>query len=189
MSTFASGRFQWKSGFYGGKFFPFHNGHRFCIETAAAECETVTVILFYHCEEEDELFPLVGDPNVQKMLLPAYRRRQVRACCESFPDGRVRFAALDAKKAHQAGALSGKSSWDSETEHVLRLSGGFEAVYSSEPSYAPYFQRAYPFAVHRLVDVPRIHVPISGTRLREMAFLQARIWTAQPYAEETNHDQ
>ena len=42
------------------------------------------------------------------------------------------------------------------------------AVYSSEPSYEDYFRRAYPEADHRLVDVPRIHFPISSTRIREM---------------------
>ena len=88
----------------------------------------------------------------------------------------MRFAALDAKKVHQEGALAGISTWDSETAHVLHLTGGFEAVYSSEPSYDAYFKRAYPGAIHRLVDVPRIHVPISGTRLRSMDIAQTVLW-------------
>jgi len=38
----------------------------------------------------------------------------------------------------------------------------------AEPLGAQMFARAYPEAVHRLVDVPRIHYPISGTMIREM---------------------
>ena len=63
----------------------------------------------------------------------------------------------------------GEEDWDAETPLVRKLLGNhLDAVYSSEPSYGEYFARAYPEAVHRLVDVPRIHYPISGTMIREM---------------------
>ena len=46
---------QYKIGMYGGKFLPFHKGHRFCVETAAQECETVYVILFLGGADEEQI--------------------------------------------------------------------------------------------------------------------------------------
>ena len=51
-----------------------------------------------------------------------------------------------------------------------------DAVYSSEESYGEYFKRAYPEAIHRLVDVKRIHYPISGTKIRKMEKEDKKIW-------------
>ena len=63
----------------------------------------------------------------------------------------------------------GSEDWEAETPLVRKLLGDkLDAVYSSEESYGDYFSRAYPEAVHRLVDVKRIHYPISGTEIREM---------------------
>ena len=36
---------RFKRGMYGGKFFPFHKGHLYCVETAAKKCEKLYVIL------------------------------------------------------------------------------------------------------------------------------------------------
>ena len=33
-------------GFFGGKFLPMHRGHLYCIDTAAQQCDHVTVLLF-----------------------------------------------------------------------------------------------------------------------------------------------
>ena len=62
-----------------------------------------------------------------------------------------------------------------ETPLVLDVCGHFDAVFGSEPSYAPYFRRAYPWAVYIQVDPPRIHYPISGTRIRE-SWEENRSW-------------
>ena len=43
---------EYEIGMYGGKFMPFHKGHRFCVETAALECEVIYVILFLGGVEE-----------------------------------------------------------------------------------------------------------------------------------------
>ena len=44
-----------KCGFYGGKFLPFHAGHKYCIRVAAQECERLVVIFFSNSEEETEI--------------------------------------------------------------------------------------------------------------------------------------
>ena len=69
----------------------------------------------------------------------------------------------------------GSEDWEAETPLVRALLGNrLDAVYSSEESYGEYFSHAYPEAVHRLVDVKRIHYPISGTEIREMESEQDR---------------
>ena len=46
---------QYKIGMYGGKFLPFHKGHKFCVDTAAQECEKVYVILFWGGADEEKI--------------------------------------------------------------------------------------------------------------------------------------
>ena len=42
-------------GMHGGKFLPFHLGHRYCVEYAAAECDIVHVILLYGGKDEEDI--------------------------------------------------------------------------------------------------------------------------------------
>ncbi len=103
----------YKIGMYGGKFLPFHKGHRYCVEFA-------------------EVIPSLID--ISGLRLP-----------------------------------DGSEDWEAETPLVRKLLGDkLDAVYSSEESYGEYFSHAYPEAVHRLVDVKRLHFPISGTDIRGM---------------------
>ena len=73
----------------------------------------------------------------------------------------------------------GTEDWDAETPLVRGILGNcLDAVYSSEESYGDYFKRAYPEAIHRLVDVGRIHYPISSTMIRNMKAEEDRAkWT------------
>ena len=157
----------YKRGFYGGKFLPFHKGHRYCIEYAAAQCEELFVILFAESAEEREI--LVSLPETD-YLTPEARAAALQAACATLPN--VQFRVLNCREIYG----DGKPDWDAETPYVLRTVGDFQAVYSSEPSYGDYFQRAYPFAEHVLIDVPRKHVPISGTAIRNMTREQAQCW-------------
>lgn len=43
---------RYKAGMYGGKFFPFHEGHLMCILHAAVMCDRLHVILFINGEFE-----------------------------------------------------------------------------------------------------------------------------------------
>ena len=69
---------QYKIGMYGGKFLPFHKGHRFCVETAALECETVYVILFWGGADEEII--LREHPEI--WLSVEERTRQMNKICE-----------------------------------------------------------------------------------------------------------
>lgn len=63
---------------------------------------------------------------------------------------------------------------------VLKELGHFDAIYGSEPSYGTYFQKAYPWAEYRIIDVNRDIVPISATKIREMLIngkeVEADLW-------------
>ncbi len=151
------------TGMYGGKFMPLHKGHRYCIEVASEECDRVYAILFYNRPQ--------GIPE-QGYLSPESRWERLCATCEEF--GNVTSARIDTSAMRRP---DGSEDWDLETPAVLRICGKMDAVYSSEPSYGDYFARAYPWAVHRIVDPDRKKVDISGTRIREMDEKERMEWT------------
>ena len=154
-------------GMYGGKFLPFHLGHRYCVEVAAAECDVVYVILFWGGPEEEEI--CMEHPEVW-LSVEERRERITRLCKELEQSGKYRAkivpAFIDITELRLA---DGTEDWEAETPLVRKLCGNrLDAVYSSEVSYGEYFSGAYPEATHRLVDVPRLHYPISGTKIRAM---------------------
>ncbi len=159
----------YKTGMYGGKFLPFHKGHRYCVETAAKECETVYVILFWGGADEEKI--LKEQPET--WLSVEERTRQLNKICEDVSRyANVIPALIDIRKLRTP---DGREDWEAETPLVRALLGNqLDAVYSSEESYGDYFSRAYPEAVHRLVDVKRIHYPVSSTEIRNMASEEER---------------
>ncbi len=149
-------------GMYGGKFMPFHKGHFYCIEKAVLQCDKVYVILFYGGDDEEKI--LAKDHS--NYLSVESRIQQIQKTIqERFPKGNVELKLIDVSHCRDKDQ---KEDWDAETPLVLNAIGKMDAVYSSEPSYEAYFQRAYPWAKHILVDPPREVYPISGTKIRSM---------------------
>lgn len=155
---------QYKIGMYGGKFLPFHKGHKYCVDTAAQECEKVYVILFWGGADEE----IILEKHPEDWLSVEERTRQLdKICREAAQYAEVVSVLIDISRLRLP---DGSEDWDAETPLVRDVLGNqLDAVYSSEESYGEYFTRAYPEAVHRLVDVKREHYPISGTQIREMA--------------------
>ena len=150
-------------GMYGGKFLPFHKGHRYCVEFAAHECEKVYVILFWGGADEERI---MKENNELWLSVDERKQQMMRICEEAGKYAEVIPAMIDTRSLR---LQDGTEDWDAETPLVREIVGGrLDAVYSSEESYGEYFSRAYPEAVHRLVDVKRVHYPISGTQIREM---------------------
>ena len=160
---------QYKIGMYGGKFLPFHKGHRFCVETAAQECETVYVILFLGGADEEQIL----QDYPEDWLSAEQRILQMRKICrDASRTANVIPSVIDISSLRKP---DGSEDWEAETPLVRKLLGNrLDAVYSSEESYGDYFSRAYPEAVHRLVDIRRIHYPISGTQIRAMTAVNDR---------------
>lgn len=163
----------YKCGFFGGKFLPFHAGHRYCIRVAADECERLVVIFFSNSEEEKKIIS-AKESRCPELLNEKTRIETIRRECDKYAN--VEFAILDCSIMHRKAMIDGTDLWDSETQYVIDTVGDFQAVYSSEPGYDEYFRRAYPFAKHRLIDPPRIHVPVSGTIIRGMKEPEAVKW-------------
>ena len=139
---------------------PFHKGHRYCVETAASECEKVYVILFYGGNDEIEILK----KNHSKYLSVDERKKKVIELASKYPNAEPVFIDVTNCKLPD-----GTEDWDAETPLVRNVVGPkLDAVYSSEEHYGEYFSRAYPEATHRLVDVKRKHYPISGTMIRNM---------------------
>lgn len=151
---------RFKIGMYGGKFLPLHKGHGYCIDVAASECEKVYAILFWGGADEERIcreFPYEYlSPHERMIHLLNISGRYHNVIAEEIDISSLR-------------TNDGSEDWDAETPLVRKICGGrIDAVYSSEESYSEYFSRAYPEALHRLVDVERIHFPISGTVIRHM---------------------
>ena len=155
-------------GMYGGKFLPFHLGHRYCVEFAAEECDIVHVILFYGGKEEEDILK----ERPEEWLGHEERRKKLEVLCNEVSSSfknrgknvRILPSCIDISRLRLP---DGSEDWEAETPLVRNICGErIDAVYSSELSYGEYFSKAYPEAVHRLVDEPRIRYPISGTKIR-----------------------
>lgn len=151
---------KYKLGFFGGKFIPFHKGHLYCTDIMAKECEKAYLILFIGGEAELEILKRSKDER----LLPDSRWKVVKSIASFYEN--VEPAIIDITNVKLE---DGTEDWDGETPLVREVCGNkIDAVYSSERSYGEYFSRAYPEAVHRLVDPPREVYPISATKIRNM---------------------
>lgn len=120
----------YKCGFYGGKFLPFHKGHKFCIRYAAQQCERLVVILFSNSEEEIEICRQ-GTVIDSELLKVESRASEICAECDKYPN--VEFHILNCEEMHRQALLYGTDTWDAETPYVMKTVGSFQAVYSSEP--------------------------------------------------------
>lgn len=151
---------RYATGMYGGKFLPYHWGLFYCLETASRMCEKVWQILMTGCVQEEEILRRAAEG--ERAMLSAHRRLE-RMEEAGRRLGNVETILLDISDCRTP---DGQEDWDAETPLILERCGRFDAVFGSEPSYAPYFSRAYPWADYILVDPPRVHYPISGTAIR-----------------------
>ena len=161
---------KYKTGMYGGKFMPLHKGHNYCIEKASEECEIVYAILFFGGADEEKI---LGN-NKEDYLSVKARQNHVIELSKKYDNVLPVFIDVSTCRLE-----NGEEDWDAETPLVREVVGErLDAVYSSEPSYEEYFNRAYPEATHRIVDEKRVHYPISGTQIREMKTKKEReLWT------------
>ncbi len=161
---------KYKSGMYGGKFMPFHKGHLLCVDRAASECEKVYLILFINGVQEQEIIETATSDD-KNLLSIESRIKVIEEVSKLYSN--VIPIVIDVLECRTNDNLE---DWDKETPLVLEKCGKFDAVYSSEISYGPYFSRAYPYAKHVLVDPPRKIVPISATEIRNMKKNEREKW-------------
>lgn len=160
MQTIEEVKKRYKVGMFGGKFMPFHVGHLYCVEKAAAVCDKLYLILFGG--GDDELRIIRETAAIDKIYLSLdFRKEIVKEISQQFDNVIPAFIDVTELKLPD-----GSEDWDAETPLVIDICGKLDAAFSSEPRYNDYFERAYPWADHILIDPPRIVYPVSGTFLR-----------------------
>lgn len=174
----ASG-YRYNTGFYGGKFLPFHKGHLDVIIRAASECERLYVVVMHHGDEENELMANYDKPFPKDCLEVDVRLNAIRAQVKPF--GNVEVIAYDCREADARAIEEGKHPWFYECQDMVSLMGRFDVAYSSEPSYVEAFNEFYPWADAVVVDAKRERFPISATMLREMSFAKAYPYLPREY--------
>jgi HTH-type transcriptional regulator, transcriptional repressor of NAD biosynthesis genes len=137
------------SGLTLGKFAPFHRGHQFVIETALAEMDQVTVII-YDVPETTPI-PLTIRAQWLRQLYPQLR------IIEAWDGPIVVGDTPSIKRQHE--------------NYIINHLGisGITHFYSSE-FYGEHMSAALG-AVNRLVNPDRTIIPISGTKIRDNPFL------------------
>ena len=120
-----------------GKFYPFHRGHKFLIETALSRSERVTVFVFEKPEQT-----MSGELR-KSWIKATHPAADVMVVDDRLPD-------------------DDSEGWARETIRILGRRP--EVVFSSE-DYGPRYA-ACMGAQHVLVDRQRVHVPISASQIR-----------------------
>lgn len=159
---------KYRTGFFGGKFFPFHRGHLDCILRCASECEKLYVVLLHHGDEELEICAHYADPFPLECLDVQVREFALRA--ELRPFENIEVISYDCRPADNRALAEGKHPWYYECEDMVSLMGRFDVVYSSEPAYAQTFRTFYPWADAVVLDERRVRNPITATSIRKMPF-------------------
>ena len=159
---------KYSNGLYGGKFMPMSLAHYHCLSVAAQECDTVYCILFYNGPEEQE----IKKYNYEQYLSLTNRAEQLYRVCSYYKN--VKPIILDIHSCHNK---DGSANLDLETPLVLQACGvGIEAIYGTNRNYKEYYERAYPYAVYRLIDPDHKYLNISSTELRNMPITERKEW-------------
>lgn len=137
---------KYKTGLVIGKFYPFHKGHQYLIQEAQNNCDKVYVIV---CHTEKYKIPVKTRSSWIK---------------STFPDAIVKILVHDTKLDSDSPEIS--DVWAKLTVKFL----GFvpDAVFSSENYGSPYAEHMG--SKHHLVDLKRLRVPISATKIRSDVF-------------------
>lgn len=151
---------KYKTGFYGGKFFPFHLGHLSCLQKMSDECEQGVLIMFLNGKDEIEY-----NGKKYDWLSAEERIKRINSICRRFTN--IRFTTLYCDVIYEGREVE-EDGWEEEIKYIKAVVGSkFDVVYSSEKRHEDFFKKSYPFAKHIMVDIDRKAFPISSTEIRE----------------------
>lgn len=125
-----------------GKFAPLHAGHQLLVETALAECSRVTVLVYSNPD-----FPDMPSPVRAGWIRSIYPRLSVHVPTDPPPNDADDWTHRDFVRR-----------W------LLAREIAIDAVFTSE-AYGEGFAQVLGVP-HRLLDLDRTRVPISGTAIR-----------------------
>lgn len=127
-----------KQGLVIGKFYPFHRGHQYLIDVARSKCDHLIVLV---CAGAHQVIPA---PLRAKWIQADNMGVDVRVIPDTLPD-------------------DDSAAWAAYTIELLGKAP--DVVFTSE-DYGPVYAKLMG-STHVMVDRARIHLPISGTRVRE----------------------
>jgi len=131
-----------------GKFMPLHRGHQHLIDTALADCDDLTIVLY----DSD---PLDGSRHVMPIALRLAWLRRL------YPEVENILGVDDPEKYNPE---RDGPEYAAVYAEQLAFLGRFDRVFSSEPAYEHFAELMK--ARHVLVDGARATVPTSGTIIR-----------------------
>lgn len=140
-----------------GKFMPLHRGHQFLIESALAQVDDLTVVVYDTAIEGTSIMPARKRAGWIRELYPSIQNIVTRN--EILTE--LSYTERDDPKYAQ------------DYADDLAFLGKFTHVFSSE-NYGEPFAKALG-AEHVMVDVERALMPISGTKVRENLY-ENRAW-------------
>lgn len=155
-------------GFIGGKFLPFHLGHKYAIDQAAKQVDLLYVVLSSSEVRDRE-------------LCEASKCKYMSATTRMSWLGQT-FSRQDNILIVNVEDKDGVADydWDKGAELIKKqIPENIDIVFSSEPEYDKYFRRNFPRAKHVVIDANRTEYPISATMIRDNAF---RYWNFIPPA-------
>jgi HTH-type transcriptional repressor of NAD biosynthesis genes len=149
---------QFKKGLIVGKFLPFHNGHKYLIDTARANCDEV-IVLVCHIPTE----PISGEDRY-KMLSHQYHYPS------SMGNSGVTVKSVDTSDIpqYESDCDTLDEFYEPWVKFVAEHAPDIDSVFTSE-DYGDDFAR-YLGVEHYLVDKERTTYPISGTEVRADLF-------------------
>lgn len=146
-------------GIYGGKFLPFHGGHKTCIIEASKQVDVLFVVIGY----DDEWDKALCEGTNFKWVNARTRERWIS---ESFVHhSNIRVLSQYEKRSDDY--MNDESVVQSNLELLKKVGGKIDFCFSSEPSYEEYFAKVQPNSKHIVLDPMRSKVNISATEIRE----------------------
>lgn len=144
-------------GFYGGKFLPIpHMGHVYAMTTASTMVDELHVVISYDEDYERQTYYFLSEIDYVGY---EQRLRWWKQITKDMPHVHVH-----AIKETQTGQFT---DWEKGSNLIKKAIGKeIDVVFSSEPSYDPYFKELYPNAKHEVIDHRREIFDISGTQIR-----------------------
>lgn len=144
----------YKNGLVLGKFYPFHKGHQYLIESAAKQCERLTVLV---CSLKDETIPgnLRYDWIRRTFSSPNFNIVHITDDVMQYPKGD-----------------EDEFFWDVWTGIIMRELPDIDVIFTSE-SYGKELAKRINFKYPNMVidsvdvDMARERYPVSGTAIRE----------------------
>ncbi len=143
------------TGFIGGKFLPFHQGHIYLIVAASNMVDELYIVLTSSKNRDKQLCERDGI----KYIPDDVRFSWIGESVNNLEN--VKLIQIEDDQFDE------NYDWDSGAEAIKKAIGKkIDFVFSSEKEYTEHFKKNYPNAKHIVIDSERKTINISGTQLR-----------------------